>query len=153
VAKPLVPEKIAEKSSRARLPLVPLIVGFVLLVAIIAGLSMRSHKTQTAPLQTETIKQAFSDYYRTTVLSEETNPNKLHDLKGTLDGYQVYAPEQVEQLVALYLDGAGRERLDPILDVWSAAKSATVPQYAAGSWGPRESDLLLERDGRQWYNP
>jgi glucose-6-phosphate 1-dehydrogenase len=43
--------------------------------------------------------------------------------------------------------------VDPILDVWSAAKSATVPQYPSGSWGPRESDLLLERDGRQWYNP
>jgi glucose-6-phosphate 1-dehydrogenase len=43
--------------------------------------------------------------------------------------------------------------VDPILDVWSAAKSATVPQYPAGSWGPRESELLLERDGRQWYNP
>ncbi len=43
--------------------------------------------------------------------------------------------------------------VDPILDVWSAARSATVPQYASGSWGPRESELLLERDGRQWYNP
>jgi glucose-6-phosphate 1-dehydrogenase len=43
--------------------------------------------------------------------------------------------------------------VDPILDVWSAARTATVPQYSAGSWGPKESDLLLERDGRQWYNP
>jgi glucose-6-phosphate 1-dehydrogenase len=43
--------------------------------------------------------------------------------------------------------------VDPILDVWSAAKTATIPQYAAGSWGPRESDALLERDGRQWCNP
>jgi glucose-6-phosphate 1-dehydrogenase len=43
--------------------------------------------------------------------------------------------------------------VDPILDVWSAAKTAGVPIYASGSWGPRESDLLLERDGRQWYNP
>jgi glucose-6-phosphate 1-dehydrogenase len=43
--------------------------------------------------------------------------------------------------------------VDPILDVWSAAKSATVPQYASGSWGPRESDVLLERDGREWHNP
>src|SRR6266567_4131823 len=50
---------------------------------------------------TETITEAFSDYYRTTVLSEETDPNKLHDLKGTLDGYQVYSPEQVETLVKL----------------------------------------------------
>ncbi len=43
--------------------------------------------------------------------------------------------------------------VDPILDVWSAAKTATVPMYAAGTWGPKESDQLLERDGRQWYNP
>ncbi|MGE0126970.1 MAG: type I restriction endonuclease subunit R [Blastocatellales bacterium] len=64
----------------------------------------------------ETIQMAFSDYYRTTILSEETDPNKLHDLKGELDGYQVYAPEQVETLVASYLDGAGREQLDPALD-------------------------------------
>src|SRR5207244_9763234 len=39
---------------------------------------------------TETITEAFADYYRTTVLSEETDPNKLHNLKGTLDNYQVY---------------------------------------------------------------
>jgi TonB family protein len=53
-----VPEKIAERSSRARMPLVPLVVGLVLLIAIIIGLTMRSHKTQTAPLQTETTQQA-----------------------------------------------------------------------------------------------
>jgi type I restriction enzyme R subunit len=65
---------------------------------------------------TETIVKAFADYYRTTVLSEETDPNKLHDLKDVLDRYEVYAPDQVERLVSLYLDGAGRENLDPILD-------------------------------------
>src|SRR5213075_197839 len=29
----------------------------------------------------DTIEEAFADYYRTTVLSKETDPNKLHDLK------------------------------------------------------------------------
>ncbi len=43
--------------------------------------------------------------------------------------------------------------VDPILDVWSAAKTATVPTYKSGAWGPKESDQLLERDARQWYNP
>jgi glucose-6-phosphate 1-dehydrogenase len=43
--------------------------------------------------------------------------------------------------------------IDPILDVWSAAKTATVPEYPSGRWGPKESDQLLERDDRQWYNP
>src|ERR1700676_2572249 len=43
--------------------------------------------------------------------------------------------------------------IDPILDVWTAAKSATVPEYPSVSWGPHESDVLLERDGRHWHNP
>jgi len=43
--------------------------------------------------------------------------------------------------------------VDPILDVWSATRTGTVPMYPAGTWGPKESDQLLERDGRQWYNP
>jgi type I restriction enzyme R subunit len=65
---------------------------------------------------TETIEKAFAAYYRTTVLSSETDPNKLHSLKGDLDAYQVYATEQIDRLVELYLGGADRDKLDPILD-------------------------------------
>jgi glucose-6-phosphate 1-dehydrogenase len=43
--------------------------------------------------------------------------------------------------------------VDHILEVWSATRSAQVPQYPAGSWGPRESDALIESDGRHWHNP
>jgi type I restriction enzyme R subunit len=64
----------------------------------------------------DTIQDAFSDYYRTTILSGETDPNKLHDLKSALDAYEVYGQSQVDQLVALYLAGADRDQLDPILD-------------------------------------
>jgi type I restriction enzyme R subunit len=64
----------------------------------------------------ETVTLAFSDYYRTTVLSEETDPDKLHDLKAALDNAQVYSPEQVQTLVDLFLSGAERDALDPILD-------------------------------------
>ena len=64
----------------------------------------------------EIIQMAFEPYYRTTLLSQETDPNKLHDLKAGLDGYEVYDDQQVDGLVALYLDGADRDRLDPILD-------------------------------------
>ena len=64
----------------------------------------------------KTIQEAFSDYYRTTILSEETDPNKLHDLKSDLDAYQVYSPKQVDSLVEHYLKGYKREMLDPWLD-------------------------------------
>ncbi len=65
---------------------------------------------------TKTIEESFADYYRTTILSKETDPNKLHTLKAELDKYQVYSPEQIEALVELYLGGADRDKLDPILD-------------------------------------
>jgi type I restriction enzyme R subunit len=67
------------------------------------------------------IVAAFQDYYRTTLLADETDPNKLHGLKAALDGAQVYAPEQVETVVELFLGGADRDRLDPILDACVAA--------------------------------
>ena len=65
----------------------------------------------------EAVKAAFQDYYRATVQIGETDANKLHDLKAELDGHQVYSWQQVEDLVALYLGGADRDKLDPILDL------------------------------------
>lgn len=64
----------------------------------------------------EPIIHAFSDYYRTTILGEETDPNKLHDLKGALDSSEIYGTGQIQNFVTLYLEGAGRDKLDPILD-------------------------------------
>ena len=64
----------------------------------------------------DTIRDAFADYYRATNLADETDPDKLHDLQADLDGTQVYAEEQVDDLVRRYLGGAERDQLDPILD-------------------------------------
>lgn len=66
--------------------------------------------------ETDTIQKSFEPYYRTTILSATTDPNKLHDLKSVLDHHQVYSHEDVEQLVANFLAGAERDTLDPILD-------------------------------------
>ena len=40
----------------------------------------------------------------------------------------------------------------PILDVWKAIPDRAFPNYHAGSWGPKDSDVLLETDGRAWKN-
>jgi glucose-6-phosphate 1-dehydrogenase len=39
--------------------------------------------------------------------------------------------------------------IDPILEAWDKDKSSTIPQYEAGSSGPREADALLE-PGHVW---
>jgi glucose-6-phosphate 1-dehydrogenase len=41
--------------------------------------------------------------------------------------------------------------LTPILDYWAANKPKDLPNYAAGTWGPKSADELLARDGRAWH--
>jgi glucose-6-phosphate 1-dehydrogenase len=45
---------------------------------------------------------------------------------------------------------AGWEVVSPIQDVWKALPPRAFPNYTAGTWGPKEADELLERDGRRW---
>ena len=70
--------------------------------------------------KTSVIEEAFSKFYRTTILSGETDPNKLYDLITIMEEYQVYDDNDVEKLVDLFLSGAERDRLDPILDACTA---------------------------------
>jgi len=42
--------------------------------------------------------------------------------------------------------------VSPVLDVWKALPPRNFPNYPAGTWGPKESEDLLERDGRRWRN-
>lgn len=66
--------------------------------------------------KTSTIQDAFSKFYRTTILSGETDPNKLYDLITLMESYQVYDNDDVEHVVDLFLGGAERDRLDPLFD-------------------------------------
>ena len=45
---------------------------------------------------------------------------------------------------------AGWTVVAPILDVWRALPARSFPNYPAGTWGPREADDLMRRDGRAW---
>ncbi len=47
---------------------------------------------------------------------------------------------------------AGWSVVNPMLDIWKALPPRNFPNYASGTWGPKEADELLERDGRRWRN-
>jgi glucose-6-phosphate 1-dehydrogenase len=48
----------------------------------------------------------------------------------------------------------GWELVMPILEEWAATKAqVNFPNYEAGTWGPKESHDLIERDGRHWRRP
>ncbi len=45
------------------------------------------------------------------------------------------------------------EFIDQVFDAWAAQGNAPPPIYAAGSWGPDQSDDLMARDRRRWRRP
>jgi glucose-6-phosphate 1-dehydrogenase len=81
------------------------------------------------------------------------------------NAFQVPSPDAYERLLLDCLAGDpmlfSREDwidwswsiLAPVLDRWEKGPAASFPNYKAGSWGPKEADELLERDGRQWRTP
>lgn len=48
---------------------------------------------------------------------------------------------------------AGWSVVEPVLDVWKALPARNFPNYQSGSWGPKEADDLIKRDGRKWRVP
>ncbi len=43
--------------------------------------------------------------------------------------------------------------IDPLLTYWESHPPERMATYAAGSWGPRESDALIAADGARWREP
>jgi len=40
--------------------------------------------------------------------------------------------------------------VDPILQSWASKEGPPMAQYPAGSWGPREADILLAKESHIW---
>jgi len=40
--------------------------------------------------------------------------------------------------------------VDPIIERWESIPAINFPNYSAGSWGPKDADELIKRDGRIW---
>jgi len=80
----------------------------------------RSDKKDTFILdftnESNVIHDAFAKYYKTTILSGETDVNKLNDLIDTIEPYQIYMQSEIDKFVEMYLNNVCREKLDPILD-------------------------------------
>lgn len=68
------------------------------------------------------VEESFQPFYKSTILSRETDPNKLNDLLATIEGYQIYTPQEVEHFNTLFWGKgkAGRKALEPLLDTMAA---------------------------------
>jgi glucose-6-phosphate 1-dehydrogenase len=43
--------------------------------------------------------------------------------------------------------------MDPIIQVWNLSRPRNFPNYEAASWGPKEADEFMAREGRRWRKP
>jgi type I restriction enzyme R subunit len=82
--------------------------------------ALKPHKKDTFVLDfynnAEEIKAAFDPYFTSTILSEETSPNKLNDLVDALEKFEIYNEEVVKDFFEKYSGNADRKVLDPIID-------------------------------------
>ena len=81
-----------------------------------------SGKTDTFVLDfvndTEDIVESFQPYYTSTILTEETDPDKLYDLIYEIEQYNLYTKYQVDEFCKeFYKNSKSDEKLHPIIDV------------------------------------
>ncbi len=86
-------------------------------------------KTDTLVLdfvnEPEQIQEAFQQYYQTTTLAEETDPNRLYDLQSLLEGFDLYEAETVDRFCDVFYDPDQPDELlqgvlDSVVEQWSA---------------------------------
>ena len=78
-------------------------------------------KTDTLVLdfvnEPDAIQAAFQQYYQTTMLAEETDPNRLYDLQRQLEDFNVYSEDTINRFCCVFYDDRQPdERLQGILD-------------------------------------
>ena len=86
-------------------------------------------KTDTLVLdfvnEPEQVQEAFQQYYQTTMLAEETDPNRLYDLQSQLDSFELYDAETIEDFCRIFYELSGPDEalqgvLDSVVERWSA---------------------------------
>ncbi len=43
--------------------------------------------------------------------------------------------------------------MTPLLKKWESVPPLNFPNYQPGSWGPKEAEVFIEKDGRRWRSP
>jgi type I restriction enzyme R subunit len=66
----------------------------------------------------ETIQESFQNFYQTTILSEETDPNLVYDILDRVRNYSLFTPQEVNDWVTIYFSKKRDDsQLQPILTI------------------------------------
>ena len=84
-------------------------------------------KTDTLVLdfvnEPEQVREAFQDYYQTTTLPEETDPNRLYDLQSQLESFELYDEDQIDRFCGIFYGSDQPDEflqgiLDGVVEKW-----------------------------------
>ena len=94
-------------------------------------------KTDTLVLdfvnEPEQIQEAFQQYYQTTVLAAETDPNRLYDLQSQLDGFNLYDEKIIDQFCRTFYESDRPDEslqgiLDSVVERWLELEEISEPE-------------------------
>ncbi|MCE2415211.1 type I restriction endonuclease subunit R [Candidatus Poribacteria bacterium] len=95
-------------------------------------------KTDTLVLdfvnEPDQIQEAFQQYYQTTILAEETDPNRLYDLQSELEGFDLYDDGTIDEFCLIFYDSDQSDELlqgvlDGVVERWSELKTEDGEQF------------------------
>ena len=80
------------------------------------------------------IQEAFQQYYQTTMLAEETDPNRLYDLQHQLEGFELYDEATIEEFCGIFYDADQPAELlqgvlDGVVERWSELEMDTREKF------------------------
>ena len=85
-------------------------------------------KTDTLVLdfvnEPDQVQEAFQQYYQTTTLAAETDPNRLYDLQRQLEGFDLYDAGTIDQFCRIFYESSQPDELlqgllDSVVEKWS----------------------------------
>ena len=95
-------------------------------------------KTDTLVLdfvnEPDQVQEAFQQYYQTTSLAEETDPNRLYDLQDQLDNFDLYEADTIDRFCRVFYE-AGRPDaslqgiLDRVVERWSELETGDREEF------------------------
>ena len=82
----------------------------------------------------EQIQEAFQQYYQTTTLAEETDPNRLYDLQSQLEGFELYDEATIEEFCGIFYDADQPDELlqgilDGVVERWLALEEHAREEF------------------------
>jgi glucose-6-phosphate 1-dehydrogenase len=107
------------------------------------GISLSFHAKEPGPFErlgTVTMDFSYAEYFK----SEPTTGYETLLFDAMMGDQTLFHRMDIVE--------AGWQIVDPILEAWRDQSTSPLRDYAPGSWGPSEADLLVERDDHEWRN-